>query len=56
VASRSTLAALTIRNTPTELAAWIRNPQAIKPGVRMPDLGLSNSQVAQIVAYLETLH
>jgi cytochrome c oxidase subunit 2 len=55
VASRSTLAAVTIPNNPTELAAWIANPQAIKPGNRMPDLGLSKSQVAQIVAYLETL-
>lgn len=55
VASRRTLAALTIRNTPKELAAWIHNPQAIKPGVRMPDLGLTWTQVHHIVAYLETL-
>ena len=37
------------------LAAWIRNPQAIKPGVRMPDLGLSASAGRELVAYLETL-
>ncbi len=55
VASRTTLAALTIANTPKWLAAWIRNPQAIKPGDRMPDLGLSASQVSSLVAYLETL-
>ncbi|MBV9166095.1 MAG: c-type cytochrome [Solirubrobacterales bacterium] len=55
VASRSTLAAATIPNTPRELADWIHNPQAIKPGVRMPDLGLSWRQVDRIVAYLEEL-
>ena len=55
VASRSTLAAGTIPNTPTWLAGWIRNPQTIKPGDRMPDLGLSSSEVSEIVAYLEEL-
>ena len=53
--SRSTLASGTIPNDPHWLAAWIRNPQAIKPGNRMPNLGLSSSQVSQIVAYLEEL-
>jgi cytochrome c oxidase subunit 2 len=56
VASRTTLASLTIPNTPAQLAAWITNPQAIKPGTRMPDLGLSHAEVSQLVAYLETLH
>ena len=55
LASRMTLAALTIPNTPPELAAWIRNPQAIKPGTRMPDLGLSTPQVHAIVTFLESL-
>jgi cytochrome c oxidase subunit 2 len=56
LASRTTLASNTIPNTRSELAAWIANPQAIKPGVGMPDLGLSDGQVTQIVNYLETLH
>ena len=55
VATRTTLAALTIPNTPNWLEAWIRNPQAIKPGDLMPDLGLSASQVSSLVAYLESL-
>jgi cytochrome c oxidase subunit 2 len=55
VASRSTLASDTIPNKRDELAAWIANPQAIKPGTRMPDLGLSPAQVAELVSYLETL-
>ena len=55
VESRSTLAAGTIPNDPHWLAAWIRNPQGIKPGNRMPNLGLSSHEVSQIVAYLEEL-
>ena len=55
VASRTTLAALTIPNTAPELAAWIRNPQGIKPGALMPSLGLSESEIAALVAYLEGL-
>jgi len=55
VATRTSLAALTIPNDPAELAAWIRNPQAIKPGVRMPDLGLSPQKVNALVAYLDEL-
>ncbi len=56
LATRTTLAALTIPNTPSELAAWIHNPQAIKPGDRMPDLGLSSTQVDSLVTYLDSLH
>ncbi len=53
--SRSTLAAGTIPNTRRWLADWIHNPQNIKPGVRMPDLGLSWAEVHTIAAYLEEL-
>ena len=55
VASRTSLAATTIANSAGELAAWITNPQAIKSGDRMPDLGLSQGEVADLVAYLEEL-
>jgi cytochrome c oxidase subunit 2 len=56
VASRRTLAAAEIRNTPAELRAWIADPQGIKPGSRMPDLGLSSTEYDEIAAYLEELH
>ncbi len=56
VASRRTLASAEIRNTPTELRAWIADPQAIKPGTRMPNLGLSSTDYDEIAAYLEGLH
>jgi cytochrome c oxidase subunit 2 len=55
VASRSTLGALTIPNDEHELAAWIENPQAIKPGNHMPDLGLSHSEAETIAAFLKEL-
>lgn len=55
VASRTTLAAGTIPNTPAELAAWIENPQSIKPGTQMPGTQLTPAQLRQLVAYLETL-
>ncbi len=55
VASRTTLAALTIPNTPGELAAWLRDPQRIKPGNRMPDLSLRAADIHVLVTYLDGL-
>jgi hypothetical protein len=53
--SRETLAAVTIPNDPADLASWIRDPQHIKPGNRMPDLGLRGADLRAVVAYLEAL-
>lgn len=55
VASRSDLAAGVIPNTPQNLAAWLRNPQQIKPGCQMPNFNFNEEQVTQLVAYLEDL-
>ena len=55
VASRRTLAANTIENTPRNLFRWIRNPQSIKPGDKMPGLGLGASRFHAIVSYLSEL-
>jgi|SRR5437764_10381659 len=55
VASRATLAGAEIRNDISHLAAWITHPQAIKPGDRMPDLGLTAANSTAIVSYLESL-
>jgi cytochrome c oxidase subunit 2 len=55
LATRSTLAAAEIPNDPRHLAAWITDPQGIKPGSRMPDLGLAPPAVAGLVAYLDGL-
>jgi cytochrome c oxidase subunit II len=53
--SRSTLAAGTIPNRPPTLRDWVRDPQHLKPGTRMPRLELSERELDDLVAYLETL-
>lgn len=53
--SRQTIGAGVMDNTPANLRAWIDNPQAIKPGCQMPSMKLSDQQLDQVVAYLETL-
>jgi len=40
---------------PEQLAAWLRDPQAVKPGAQMPNLGLSPEQVEALSAYLYSL-
>jgi cytochrome c oxidase subunit II len=55
LAGRATLAANTIPNTPGYLFRWIQNPQAIKPGVKMPGLGLGPAKFHAVVAYLTGL-
>jgi cytochrome c oxidase subunit II len=54
--SRSTIAAGLLPNTPGNLAAWIANPQTLKPGSRMPAPQLSPQELQTVMAYLETLH
>lgn len=55
LASRETLAAGVIPNTPANLARWLADPDAVKPGSLMPDFHLDARSVRQLVAYLETL-
>jgi cytochrome c oxidase subunit 2 len=54
--SRTTLAALTLTNTPADLRRWILQDQQIKPGNQMPQLALSGSRLNDLLAYLEGLH
>jgi cytochrome c oxidase subunit 2 len=53
--SRDTIAAGAASNTPDTLSLWIRNPDAIKPGSKMPAMGLSDQDASTVAAYLETL-
>jgi cytochrome c oxidase subunit 2 len=55
LASRRTIAAGTLPNTRGNLAGWIINPQAIKPGVRMPPNRLDSDDLQALLTYLETL-
>lgn len=53
LASRDTLAAGVLQNTSENLAKWLANPQAIKPGSHMPSFNLTDQEVQAMVAYLE---
>src|SRR5712672_2871058 len=53
--SRGTLGAGVASNTPENLRAWIRRPDDFKPGSLMPPMGLSESQLDAVTAYLSTL-
>lgn len=53
--SRETIASGAAPNTHEKLRLWIKNPDAIKPGSKMPAMGLSDRDVDAVTAYLETL-
>jgi cytochrome c oxidase subunit 2 len=55
LASRPTLAAGALPNDAQNLAGWIGNPHAHKPGVNMPGHAFSKDDLQALVAYLETL-
>ena len=55
LASRLTLAAGELPNTAGHLYGWIANPQALKPGTKMPAVPLETEQLHAIVRYLQTL-
>lgn len=53
--SRQTLAAGAAPNTPDRLRAWVRDPQGLKVGCLMPNMQMTDGEVDQVVAYLQTL-
>jgi cytochrome c oxidase subunit II len=55
IASRQTLAAGTLPRTRGTLAAWILDPQTIKPGAKMPTAMLLPEQLDALLAYMEGL-
>nr|WP_246676751.1 cytochrome c oxidase subunit II [Mesorhizobium sp. B2-6-7] len=55
LANRRALAADTLAMTPGALAAWIADPQSIKPGAKMPRIALSADDLRAVVAYLGSL-
>lgn len=55
LASRDHIAAGTLENTVGNLEAWISDPQAIKPGAKMPPTALDAEQLQALVAYLQSL-
>jgi cytochrome c oxidase subunit II len=53
--SRKTIATGVAPKTPQMPRLWIKNPDAIKPGSKMPATGLSDHDVDAVAAYLEIL-
>jgi cytochrome c oxidase subunit II len=52
VGARSYIAAGTLKNTNENMARWIRNPQVIKKGVLMPNLGVTEPEAQALVTFL----
>jgi cytochrome c oxidase subunit II len=55
VYSRQAFAGDTFDMTPDNLRMWLRDPPGVKPGSKMPNLGLSAAETSSLVAYLQTL-
>ncbi|WP_158265120.1 cytochrome c oxidase subunit II [Blastopirellula marina] len=53
--SRDMIAAGVLENNRENLAAWLTDPDQVKPGSRMPNMRLSPTEVKQLVDYLMTL-
>lgn len=53
--SRRMIGGALLPNTRGNLAGWIADPQAIKPGVKMPRTYLAAEDLQSLVAYLESL-
>jgi cytochrome c oxidase subunit 2 len=53
--SRRTIGAALLPNTRGNLAGWIADPQAIKPGIKMPRTYLAADDLQALVMYLEEL-
>jgi cytochrome c oxidase subunit II len=52
VGARSHIAAGWLKNTDENLERWIREPQALKKGVLMPNLGVTEEEARALRAYL----
>ncbi|HEX7334371.1 MAG TPA: cytochrome c oxidase subunit II [Pyrinomonadaceae bacterium] len=55
VASRQMIAAATLANTRDHLAQWIKDPQVVKPGTRMPQNNLPEADLQALLDYLQSL-
>jgi cytochrome c len=42
-------------NDATHMMAWIQHPQAVEPGVGMPEMGVTTADARDLAAYLYTL-
>jgi cytochrome c oxidase subunit II len=54
-ASRRSIGAGVLSNTRENLAEWITDPHALKPGVKMPPTDLSDEELDALLTYLDGL-
>ncbi|HEX6607524.1 MAG TPA: cytochrome c oxidase subunit II [Chloroflexia bacterium] len=54
-ASRGVLGSGVLPRTPENTMRWLQNPQAVKPGNRMPNLHLAPDELRDLTAYMESL-
>ena len=54
-AARGTFAGSIFDRSDENLAEWLRDPPGVKPGSKMPNLGLSEDDITALVAYLQSL-
>jgi cytochrome c oxidase subunit II len=56
MARRMTIGAGILENNAENMARWIDNAPAVKPGALMPNMGLTEQEIRYIVAYLQSLY
>lgn len=52
IALRPTIAGEQIQNTPENMAKWIQNPPALKPGTLMPKLEMTDQEAQDLAAFV----
>ncbi|WP_425399291.1 cytochrome c oxidase subunit II [Aeoliella sp.] len=55
IARRKELGGGVLENSPENLGRWLKDPQEFKPGCKMPNFNLTDEQVQQLVAYLDSM-
>lgn len=55
IASRPTISAGTVKNTPENLLQFVQNPSSLNPSSAMPPSGVTPEDAKDIAAYLMTL-
>jgi cytochrome c oxidase subunit 2 len=55
LASRSTIGAGLLLNTPGNLSGWITDSQRVKPGTHMPPIDIASQDMQPLLSYLDAL-
>jgi cytochrome c2 len=53
--ARPKIAVATVDNTPENMKRWIMDPSSVRSGTSMPNLGLSEAEATDLIAFMETL-